>query len=156
LIFNPLCAFIESELYFVKHLPLWELRRNKGGPMKRDQGDYTGFNRDSLQHARALRKEMTRQERRLWYEFLRDYPVRFYRQRSIDRYIVDFYCPHGKLVVELDGGQHYEEEGREYDRRRTEVLQSYGLEVLRFSNLDVDREFAAVCEAIDAKVHKKL
>ena len=91
---------------------------------------------------------MTPWERKLWYDFLRTYPVRFQRQKPIDNYIVDFYCASHKLVIELDGGQHYEESGIEYDRQRTQVLERLGVRVLRFSNRDVDTNFQGVCRAV--------
>lgn len=102
-----------------------------------------------LRYARALRKDMTRQERRLWFDFLRTYPIKFYKQRPIGPYIVDFYCHRGKLVVELDGGQHFEADGQACDRQRDAYLNARGLCVLRFSNLDVDRNFLEVCQTID-------
>ena len=97
---------------------------------------------------------MTRQERHLWYSFLKKYPVKFYRQRVIDHYIADFYCSKAKLVIELDGSQHYTDEGKEYDRIRTDILERYGLEVMRFSNSDIDRNFAAACATLDEKVKR--
>ena len=99
---------------------------------------------------------MTPQERRLWYSFLRNYEVKVYRQRVIDRFIVDFYCAKAKLVIEVDGGQHYSEDGVMHDRERTAYLQGYGLEVLRFSNSDVDRRFEAVCEQINETVKSRM
>ncbi len=107
-------------------------------------------------NARALRKEMTREERRLWYDFLRDYPVRFMRQRPIDRYIVDFYCAKAKLVVELDGGQHYDPEALRYDAVRSQTLATYGISVLRVTNTDVMHGFPAVCEQIDLEVQRRI
>ena len=104
--------------------------------------------------ARKLRKTMTKEERHLWYDFLRSYPIKFYRQRRIDRYIVDFYCAQAQLVIELDGGQHYDEDGMKSDQERTAVLESYGLHVIRFTNLEVQRKFSAVCEVIDQYVRK--
>ena len=98
--------------------------------------------------ARDLRKNMTPWERRLWDDFLREQSPRFLRQKPIGRYIVDFYCPALRLAVELDGGQHYEEEGRISDACRTAELNRLGVRVLRFSNLDVDRNFQGVCEHI--------
>ncbi len=83
-------------------------------------------------YARELRKEMTPWERKLWYRFLRDYPIRFQRQKCIDNYIVDFYCFRGKLVIELDGGGHYNPESQEKDAMRTKKLEEYGL--ILFSN----------------------
>ena len=102
-----------------------------------------------LKYARELRKNMTAQERRLWYGFLRSHRVKFYKQRPAGPYIVDFYAHRGKLVVELDGGQHYEAAGLARDRERDAYLSAHGLRVLRFSNLDVDRNFPGVCQAID-------
>jgi len=102
-----------------------------------------------LPNAKSLRKNMTPHERKLWYLFLRSYPVKFYKQRIIGRYIVDFYCASAKLVIELDGSQHYENEAMENDIKRDDYFNSMGLKVLRFSNREIDREFAAVCEKID-------
>ena len=99
---------------------------------------------------------MTPEERRLWYCFLKTYPVRFHRQYVIDRYIVDFYCHKAKLVIELDGSQHYDPAEREKDQRRTDVLQSHGLKILRFSNRDMAQNFSAVCEAIDTAIKSNL
>ncbi len=117
---------------------------------------FTGYNSKMKKCARMLRKNMTRQERRLWHSFLKSYPVKFYRQRVIDHYIVDFYCSKAKLIIELDGGQHYTDEGEEYDRVRTDILERYGLDVIRFSNVDVDQHFAAVCDAIDERVKHRI
>ena len=102
--------------------------------------------------AAALRKNMTKEERRLWYEFLCRYPVRFYRQKVLGAYIVDFYCAKAKLIVELDGSQHFFPEGIAYDAKRTEFLSEYGLTVLRIPNNEVERNFTGVCEWIDAQV----
>lgn len=106
--------------------------------------------------ARKLRKDMTREERQLWYDFLREYPIRFLRQKVIGSYVVDFYCAAAKLVVELDGSQHYEEKGIADDQTRTEFLQKYDLRVLRFSNNDVMKNFEGVCTAIDREVQESL
>ena len=110
------------------------------------------YNNKLIPCAKELRHNMTKQEKHLWYDFLCSYPVRFQRQKAIDNYIADFYCHRAKLVVELDGSQHYSEEGLEYDGNRSEILARYDLEVIRFTNTDVDRNFAAVCDAIDEKV----
>ena len=91
---------------------------------------------------------MTKEERRLWYEYLRTYPVRFTRQKVLGAYIVDFYCSRAKLAIELDGSQHYDPGGAEYDRRRDRFLRGRGLTVLRYSNSDMDRRFRSVCEDI--------
>ena len=106
--------------------------------------------------AKTLRKTMTKEERHLWYDFLRSYPVKFYRQRRIDRYIVDFYCAQAQLVIELDGGQHYDEAGMAADEERTAVLERYGLRVIRFTNLEIQRQFSAVCEVINQYVRKNI
>ena len=124
--------------------------------MPKDEYRYTGFNTRNLNKAKRLRREMTKQERHLWYDFLKDYPVHFYRQRPIDGYIVDFFCFDASLVIELDGEQHGEPEALEYDRIRTEQLKSYGLTVLRFANGDVDRGFEGVCLAIHETVKTQL
>ncbi len=106
--------------------------------------------------ARNLRKNATPQEKRLWYEFLRKYPARFQRQKTIGNYIVDFYCHSAKLVIELDGSQHYTEKGEEYDSKRDAFLREQGLTVIRISNLDVDRNFIGVCDYIDKITNNSL
>jgi len=109
-----------------------------------------------LENARRLRREMTPHERKLWYLFLRKYPVKIYKQRIIGRYIVDFYCASAKLVIEVDGSQHYEPHGMVHDAERSVFLSDLGLEVLRFSNRDIDKAFRAVCEQIDTTVQTRL
>ena len=106
-------------------------------------------NRKLTGRAQDLRKNMTKEEAHLWYQFLCRYPLRFRRQYVIGNYIADFYCHKAKLVVELDGSQHYTPEEMAYDRQRSDYLESLGLQVMRFSNLDVMRQFRNVCEAID-------
>ena len=98
--------------------------------------------------AQKLRREMTREERHLWYDFLKPLPVRFNRQKVLGAYIVDFYCATAHLVVELDGSQHYEDDGAAADRVRDEYLSGLGLRVLRYSNLEVNRHFESVCADI--------
>lgn len=98
---------------------------------------------------------MTKEERRLWYDFLRTYPIRFTRQKILVRYIVDFYCARAKLVVELDGSQHYEDGYAERDAERTAFLTAYGLRVLRIPNNEISRNFRGVCEEIDAVVSQR-
>lgn len=107
-----------------------------------------------LPHARTLRREMTREERHLWYDFLRGYHPRFRRQEIIGSYIADFYCSSAKLVVELDGSQHFEDAGLQYDEQRTLYFQSLGICVLRFSNYDVLHHFEAVCTQIDLHIRQ--
>ena len=103
--------------------------------------------------AKELRKNMTKEERHLWYDFLRSYPVKFTRQKVLGRYIADFYCAKAKLVIELDGSQHFEPAEVEKDAERTRFLESYGLTVLRIPNNEVMRNFRGVCEYIDQHVH---
>lgn len=107
-------------------------------------------------NARKLRKNMTKEERHLWYDFLRQYPIRFLRQKVIGNYIVDFYCAKAKLVIELDGGQHYEEAGRRYDKTRTERIQTHALTVIRIPNNEVNENFEGVCAYIDRMVRESL
>ena len=111
-------------------------------------------NKELTPIARRLRKDMTKEERHLWYDFLRGYPIRFLRQKVVGKYVVDFYCAAANLVVELDGSQHFEDAGRVCDAARTEFLQKYGLRVLRFANNDVMRNFEGVCTAIDKAVQE--
>ena len=99
---------------------------------------------------------MTPWERKLWYEFLKNYHVRFQRQKAISNYIVDFYCAKARLVIELDGGGHYTTEQNEKDKIRTKELEGMNLAVLRICNLDIDRNFNGVCEYIDFAVKKSL
>ena len=99
---------------------------------------------------------MTPHERKLWYLFLRKYPLKIYKQRIIGRFIVDFYCASAGLVIELDGSQHYEPQGLAYDTERSQFLMALGLEVLRFSNWDIDCDFRDVCTQIDLIIQKRL
>ena len=114
------------------------------------------YNKKNIPLAKELRKNMTPWERKLWYEFLRTYPVRFQRQKAIGNYIVDFYCARAKLVVELDGGGHYQDDQRAADAERTAVLEYMDLKVLRICNLDIDRNFRGVCEFLDREVRQAL
>ena len=108
------------------------------------------------QRSQELRKQMTKEERHLWYDFLKTYPVQFKRQYSIGPYFVDFYCYQAKLIVELDGSQHCEPNAIEYDRKCTAYLQKQGFLVLRFSNIDVIEQFCAVCETVDIAVKNRM
>jgi len=106
--------------------------------------------------SQELRKQMTKEERHLWYDFLKTYPVQFRRQYSVGPYFVDFYCYQAKLVVELDGSQHCESDALAYDSRRTDFLNKQGLYVLRISNLDVMGNFSGICEWIDTIVQRRV
>ncbi len=99
-------------------------------------------------NAKVLRKNMTKEERHLWYDFLKSLPITVNRQKVIGNYIVDFYIATAKLVIELDGSQHYEDSGIAYDEKRDEYLNSLGIKVLRYSNLDINQRFESVCEDI--------
>ena len=99
---------------------------------------------------------MTKEERKLWYEYLRSYPHRFRRQVTFGNYILDFYCAAAKLAVELDGSQHYEEKEMQYDMRRSAYLNRDGFYVLRFSNADVMQNLSGVCQVIDMVVNERL
>ena len=113
------------------------------------------FTSNLVARAKELRKNATPQENHLWYDFLKSYPVKFRRQTIIQSYIVDFYCPTVKLVIEIDGSQHYSEEGKEYDEARTAVIEQFGIKVIRFSNHDINCNFSSVCDAIDLEVRNR-
>ena len=113
-------------------------------------------NKQLVPLAKQLRKEMTKEERHLWYDFLRSYPVRFSRQKVLGKYIADFYSAEAKLVIELDGSQHYEDSNIEMDAERTAFLEGYGLKIVRIPNNEVNRNFHGVCEYIDFVVAQSL
>ena len=110
------------------------------------------YNKANIPLAKDLRKNMTPWERKLWYEYLRNHPTRFQRQKAIGNYIADFYCAKARLIIELDGGGHYTGEQLEKDAIRTKALESMDLTVLRICNLDIDHNFRGVCEHIDLTV----
>ncbi|MBQ2903517.1 MAG: endonuclease domain-containing protein [Clostridia bacterium] len=114
------------------------------------------YRHSNVARAKVLRKNMTPWERKLWYEFLRDYPVRFQRQKPIGNYIVDFYCFKARLVIELDGSQHYNKTDMVKDKIRTEKLEEFNLTVIRIPNNEVDENFYGVCEYIDAFVKNRI
>lgn len=107
------------------------------------------YKKENIPLAKTLRKNMTPWERKLWYDFLRNYPLRFQRQKAIGNYIVDFYCAKARLVLELDGGGHYAPEQMRIDEARTHDLVNMNLRVVRICNSDIDRDFPSVCEYID-------
>ncbi len=113
-------------------------------------------NKQLVPFAKQLRKEMTKEERHLWYDFLRKYPIRFSRQKVLGKYIVDFYSSQAKLVVELDGSQHYDEFGTQKDAERTAFLNDYGLKVIRIPHNEVNNNFSGVCEYIASVVKQSL
>ena len=113
-------------------------------------------NKNIVPTARMLRKNMTKEERHLWYDFLHAYPVRFSRQKVLGKYIVDFYCAEAKIVIELDGAGHYTDEGIIRDAERTAFLEEYGLKVIRFNNAEINKNFWGVCAHIDRVVKEAL
>ena len=118
--------------------------------------EFTGYNKKLREPTRLLRKNMTRQEKHLWYDFLSKHPIKFVKQRPIGDFIVDFYCSKAKLVIEIDGSQHYTDEGKSYDELRTEIINKFGVDVIRFSNYDIDKNFEGVCEKIDEILNERL
>ena len=119
-------------------------RKETGMPLK--------YNGNNIPFAKKLRKNMTKQEKHLWYDFLSGYKPRFQRQKAINNFIADFYCYNAKLVIEIDGSQHYTDDGLKQDSFRTEILEDVGLKVIRFTNYQVDTNFDGVCEYIDMVV----
>ena len=113
-------------------------------------------NKNIVPLARTLRKNMTKEERHLWYDFLRDYPVKFQRQKVLGNYIADFYCAKAKLVIELDGSGHYTQEGKIHDETRTQFLSGYDLKVIRILNSEVINNFTGVCKYIDKLINQSL
>lgn len=113
---------------------------------------YLEYNKNLIKNAKFLRKNMTKQEKHLWYDFLKLYNVKIIRQRTIGSYIVDFYCASAKLAIEIDGSQHYSEEGIQHDIERTKNLNTLGIKILRFSNRDIDTNFNGVCTAIHNEI----
>ena len=113
------------------------------------------YNGNNTNFAKSLRKNMTPWERKLWHCFLKTYPIRFQRQKQIDKYIVDFFCAKAHLIIELDGGGHYEPQAQKEDKNRTIQLEKYGYKVIRFCNRDVDKNFYSVITVIDREVKKR-
>ncbi|PSF29352.1 type II restriction endonuclease [Aphanothece hegewaldii CCALA 016] len=111
--------------------------------------NYLPYNKNLVPRAKELRARMTLAEKKIWHDYLRNFEHRVYRQRPIDNFIVDFYCPKLKLVNEIDGDSHYEENAQEYDRQRTEILEGYGLKVIRFTNAEVLTNLAGVVILIE-------
>lgn len=122
--------------------------------MKYNKRLFTGYDKKLKSRADELRKNMTQQEWNLWYFYLRNHRLKWYRQRIIDRFIVDFYCHAAKLVIEIDGKQHYTEQGIAYDMERTQVLQGYGLKVLRYTNQQLECNFQEVCWDIEKNLQQ--
>ncbi|MBQ8403841.1 MAG: endonuclease domain-containing protein [Clostridia bacterium] len=114
------------------------------------------YNHKNIELAKNLRKNMTPQEKHLWYDYLAEYKPNFQRQKAIDNFIADFYCQKAKLIIEIDGAEHFTEDGKRRDDLRTEILEKYDLTVIRFSNFDIDKNFNTVCECIDKTVKARI
>ncbi|MFB2917553.1 MULTISPECIES: endonuclease domain-containing protein [Aerosakkonema] len=108
------------------------------------------YNPQLVARAKELRKNPTPAEKKLWQNYLRNFKFRILRQRPIDNFIVDFYCAALRLVIEVDGERHFTDEGQDYDRERTQILQGYGLKVVRFTNDEVWNNFEGVCRQIES------
>lgn len=113
-------------------------------------------NKNIVPAAKMLRKNMTKEERHLWYDFLRIYPIRFSRQKVLGKYIADFYSAEAQIVIELDGSQHFEEKGMKKDAERTAYLEKYGITVIRIPNNEVNQNFYNVCEYLDICIKQAL
>ena len=106
------------------------------------------YDKSLVKNAQKLRKEMTKEEKHLWYDFLKKLPIQVKRQKNIENYILDFYIPSLKIAIEIDGIQHTSEEGRIQDEKRDSILNSYGIRVLRFQNRDINNNFLSVADEI--------
>ena len=113
-------------------------------------------NKKLTKRAQQLRREMTKEERKLWYDFLREYPVQFRRQVTCGQYILDFYCAKAKLAIELDGSQHFEPDKLEKDRIRTSYLEGLGIYVLRIPNNEIWHNLNGVCDQIQLEVQLRI
>ena len=114
------------------------------------------YREDLKPKAQNLRKNMTPEEKHLWFDFLKAYPIQFRRQKPVNQYILDFYCSKAKLAIELDGSQHYETDVQKYDEERTKFLEEQGIEVLRFTNLEIKQHFPEVVKLIEEKVKERV
>ena len=113
-------------------------------------------NKSLVPNAKELRKNMTKEERHLWYDFLRNHSARFSRQKVLGKYIVDFYSAQAQMVIELDGSQHFEEAGQKYDKKRDEYIKGYGLKIIRIPNIEVNENFDGVCAYLDSEITQSL
>ena len=113
-------------------------------------------NKDLIRVAKNLRSNMTKEEKHLWYDYLKNYKVRFSRQKILGKYVADFYCAKANLVIELDGSQHYQEKELDYDKARTEYLSKFNIKVVRIPNNEVNKNFDGVCRYIDMTAPQNL
>ena len=124
------------------------------GVLRKELQIYLPYNKNLFQRARNLRNKATPEENKLWYQYLAKSNIRFLRQKPIDNYILDFYCPEKKIGIEIDGSQHYTEEGMQYDKIRTEILNKYKIKIIRFTNEQIRKNFIEVCEYIEGIINK--
>ena len=117
-----------------------------------DSDFHLPYNRQLVEKAKELRKNMTPAEKKLWYGYLRTFKFRILRQRPIDNFIVDFFCAQLRLVIEVDGESHFTNDGEDYDWERTQILEGYGLKVLRFTNDEVLKNWEGVCRRIEESI----
>ena len=113
-------------------------------------------NKELKKYSTELRNKATPEENKLWYEFLRTYPIRINRQRIVGNYILDFYCPKARIAVEIDGSQHFEKKSEKYDEDRTHYLEGLGIHVLRFANNEINESFYEVCTVIDQEIKNRV
>ncbi len=114
------------------------------------------YEHELIDKAKELRKNMTREERKLWYCFLKMHPLKFQRQKTTGFYIADFYCAKARLVIELDGSQHYKHKNSEHDKARTKFLEENNIFVLRYTNKQITECFSTVCNDIDRVVNERI
>ena len=145
---------------FQNHIPARGRNvRTPASPAAAGEGDHAkhggrgvfmrNYNQKVKQYAKEMRHCMTPEERRLWYDFLSKSAYHFRRQQPVGNFIVDFYSAALKFAIEVDGGQHFEEDVRGYDVNRTACLSERGIRLVRFTNQQIRRDFLSVCEAID-------
>ena len=113
-------------------------------------------NKMLTENAKILRNNMTKEEKHLWYDYLKKCPTKFSRQKVLGRYIADFYSAKAKIVIELDGAQHFEKENRIYDEKRTEFLEQYGLKIIRIPNGEINTNFEGICRYLDEQIEQSL
>ena len=147
---SELAALLSEGLFCAANVRGRTIHSNGGIVMQRKH------NKSIVPTAKMLRKNMTKEEKHLWYDFLRRHPLRFSRQKVLGKYIADFYCAKAKLIIELDGSGHYTEAGKLYDEERTAFLEEYGLTVIRIPNSSIHKNFRGVCDYIDLIVEKLL
>ena len=113
-------------------------------------------NKELTENAKFLRNNMTKEEKHLWYDYFKKCPVKFSRQKVLGKYIADFYSAEAKLVIELDGAQHFEKENRVYDEKRTEFLEQYNLKIIRIPNGEINTNFEGICRYLDKQIEQSL